>query len=749
MSLQPAFTSTNVSAQDGEDAIDLQQIFSLLWSAKWRVLLVTFGVVLLGILYVLVARPVYEADGVVQVEDPNSGIAASLGSSELGTLLGAPMKTEAELQILRSRMVLDKVIGHLKLDIEVSPKYFPVIGAPIVQRYKDVDTLAPPMLGLSSFAWGGEKIEVTTLDVPADLLDKQLIIRSGDGGSFTLEDTDAQRLLSGHVGEVVTAASPYGPIKIFVRELRSRPGTRFKVRRLSQEHTLNMLLDKLTITEQGKDSGVIGLSYRGPTARNVTEIVNNIEDAYLAQNVERRSAEAQQSLEFLQRQLPELKAKVDNAQRNLNAYQVQKGSVDVTKETDLVLQQSVDLETQRIQLEQQREQALLRFTKDHPAIRAIDAQLIGIAREEAELKQRTAALPETQQEILTLQEDLDINTQLYTSLLNSTQQLQVTKAGTIGNVRIIDYALLPLGPVLPKPTLVLVLSLMLGLMLGVANVYLQTALQRGIDRPEEVERALGVPTYASVPYAAIQKRLARAMSRKEHGDFVLALVDTENPAVESLRSLRTSLHFAMLEAANNVVMLTGPTPGLGKSFVSVNLGAVLAQAGKKVVIVDGDLRRGRLSRYFDILQTPGLSDYVANSADLGSVVQKTKVEGLCLVTKGTTPPNPAELLMHERFAGFVKYLSSQFDYVLIDTPPVLPVTDAAIVGRLAGSTLLVLKAGEHTIRVVEETARRLQQAGVKVNGVIFNQMGARMGSYGYGTYGYGYGYSYSSHYRSE
>ncbi|HEY0916388.1 MAG TPA: polysaccharide biosynthesis tyrosine autokinase, partial [Solimonas sp.] len=467
---------------------------------------------------------------------------------------------------------------------------------------------------------------------------------------------------------------------------------------------------------------------------------------YQRQNVERRSAEADQTLTFLKQQLPEIKQRLEVAEAALNGFRLRQGSADLSKETELILQQSVDFETKRFELVQKREEATRRFTTNHPVVQAVDAQLRQIEREQATVNARVKGLPDTQQELLGLARDVEVNTALYTSLLNSSQELQVAKAGTVGNVRIVDYAVRPLGPAKPNRRSVLGLSVVLGILIGVGIVLIRRAMHQGVEDASEVERVLGLPTYASIPFSDEQRKIIRAIKKEGSGSGqILAAVDSGNLAVEALRSLRTSLHFALLEAPNNIVMLTGPSPGLGKSFVSINLGAVLAMSRKRVVVVDADLRRGHLHDYVSGKREPGVSDYVAGDVDYDSLLQTTSVDGLCCIPTGTVPPNPAELLLHERFTELLKRLSAEFDYVLVDTPPVLAVTDAAVIGRLAGCTLLVLKAGEHPMRAIDETARQLRQAGVALRGTIFNQVGMRGGKYGYG-YGYGYGYSYGYKY---
>ena len=736
-----------VGAETAEGGIDLRRLFDLLLSGRWTILLVAGGVFALTLAYCLLAAPTYKADGLIQVEQNASkgglgGSAQQFG--EISSMLfGTPVETQAEIQVLHSRMILNQIIDKLNLEVFAAPKYFPLIGGAIYRANHDAAAPVSAPWPFSSYAWGGESVAVSTWDVPEEFLGKKFTLIKTAAG-FSVEDPKGKQLLQGKIGETVNAQTDAGRFTIFVRELQARPGTQFNLVRFSRQSVLGVLSKKLQIAEQGRQSGVITVSYTGGSPQAVTDFINTLEDSYLRQNVERRSATAEQSLEYLQKQLPQLKEQVDNAQLRLNAYQSTHGSVDVTEETQLVLKQTVNLDSQRLQLQQQREELLQRFTPEHPAVKALDEQIRSLDAAKGKIGQQVEKLPNTQQEIFSLMRDLDVSNELYAQMLNSIQELQVAKAGTVGNVRIVDRALEPLEPVSPKTRLLLPAAMIIGLLIGMGVVLFQRAMLKGVDDPAELESSLGLVTYAMVPFSAAQRRLHRNLGRQNDSKHsILAAIHGDDLAVEALRSLRTSLHFALLEARNNVIMLTGPAPGLGKSFVSLNLGAVLALSGKKVVTVDADLRKGYFHSYMYASAEPGLSDYVAGSAEFSTVCHSGPIEGLDIIFRGTIPPNPAELLMHERFSQLIKQLSAQYDYVIVDTPPVLAVTDAAIVGQLAGSTLLVLKSAEHPLREIEEAYKRLVAAGVVVKGVLFNQVGARAGSYGYRNYGYTY-YRYDS-----
>jgi tyrosine-protein kinase Etk/Wzc len=267
--------------------------------------------------------------------------------------------------------------------------------------------------------------------------------------------------------------------------------------------------------------------------------------------------------------------------------------------------------------------------------------------------------------------------------------------------------------------MVVALALLLGAGLGVAVAFARNALDHGVEDPEALERSFGVGVHASVPFSAAQIEGERAGKR---GTIipVLSATTPDDLAVESLRSLRTSLQFALVEARNNVVAIGGPAPGVGKSFVSTNLAHLLGEAGKRVVVVDADLRRGHLHRYYGGERERGLSDVIGGQVALEEALRPAASANVQFVSTGSIPPNPAELLASERFQRVLADLSARFDLVILDLPPILAVTDAAVVGRLAGVNLLVLRAGRHPLREIAAALRALGRAGVRVHGFVLN-----------------------------
>jgi tyrosine-protein kinase Etk/Wzc len=708
------------------DAAAMGDLLGLLLD-RWRsIAAIAVGSLLLSLLYAFTATPVYRTNVLLQVEERESGFG---GMEEFSWLTTGRTPTEAEIEILRSRMVLSQTIEQLNLNLHVAPRYFPVIGGAIARRAAD-DALAEPWLGLDRYAWGGERLQIDRLQVERELEGRPLELIVDGPGRYTLFDHEDRMLLSGSVGAPADGAGA----ALFVSDLRARPGTRFEVVYQHPLTTFEELRERFMVSERGEQTGILELSLEGTDTEQTAAALNAIANIYLRQNVERRSVEAAQSLEFINDQLPELKAQVEAAEQSLNSFRVEKGSVDLSLETQGLLSQLTELEGKLSEMQLERVERSRFYTPEHPAMLALDEQQRELERTRSDLATQIRALPDAEQDALRLTRDARVSNELYTLLLNRVQELRVVRAGTVGNVRIIDAAFVPRTPFKPRKGLIVGIGLMLGLALGIGLLLLREKIDTSMRDPKVLEQSFGLPVYAIVPRSEAE---IRTRAKRPAGMSLLAVSDPHDPAVESLRSLRTSIELLFHSAPNRIITIGAATPDAGKSFVSANLAALLSQVGKTVLIVDGDLRRGHLHRELGVEQRPGLSDVVAGQAKVSESVRQVD-NRLFLLPTGASVPNPAELLAKPRMAILLAELAKLYNVVLIDAPPVLAASEAATLARFGGVNLIVVRNGRQKRREVEIALDRLEQAGVKPQGFIFNDLtaGSREAYAGYRYYRY-------------
>lgn len=711
-----------------DDEIDLSEVIAVIRENRLLIALVTAGMLILGIAYAFFATPVYRADAMIQVDDDSGAGSINDKLGDLASLFDNKATADAEIELIRSRMVVDQAVRELHLDIDVKPHYFPVIGA-LIARRASADSLADPVLGMSRFAWGGEQLGVAQFNVPATLYDEAFTVVVGTGQHYELLDPDGNFVLRSRVGDAAQAVTHYGPVQLKLDRMVARAGMKFDLTRSSTQLTTADLQEALDINEKTKQTGIISVKLYGKDADRTTATVNTIASLYVQRNVDRKSAQAQQMLSFLANQLPQLSADLDQAEERYNTFRAKNGTVDLEEEGKLLLQSIVDSKTKLVELQQQRADLVQRFTAVHPSVAAIDARISELVQQEDQFNRKVSAMPDMQQQALRLMRDVRVDTDLYTKLLDSTQQLRVLKAGQLGNVRTVDYAVVAEKPVWPKKLIVIPGAAVLGLLLGCAIAFVRRTLNRGLESPAEIERAVDVPVYAIISRSARQLALQQSIRRAASKPRVLAAAFPEDVAVEGIRSLRTALQFGILKSDNNILMLTGPRPGVGKSFLSVNLAAVLAASGKRVLLVDADMRRGNVHTYFSLPSKPGLSDVIGGSVP-DSAIHRQALPGLDVLMSGTVPSSPAELLMSERLGQLLAQFGKQYDVVIVDSPPVLAVTDPVLIGKHAGATLLVMRHGRHSAAELGETTRQLNSAGVEVNGILLTDVPQRASSYG-------------------
>jgi len=716
-----------------EDTIDLKELFFSL-IAQWKLIaLCTILSLVCALLYLRTTPDTYAVDALVQVEDSKGTSAALLG--DLSQMIEQKSPAQAEIEILKSRLILGSVIHNLNLDIQVSSTEDSflqrLLHKPDYQTQYSENSIL--------FKDGNKSFDIRQFEIPAYYLDKTLLLNFSEK-NFSLTDAGTgQVLFEAPLNKASQLNSKYGmwKVAIFSQDQFNAP---YNIRKLSLPAAINTISASYSVAEKGKMTGILGLNYQGQDKEHITQVLNAILASYKQQNIERRSAETAQTLKFLDEQLPDLKRQLDKAEREFNSFRQQYNTVDVTKESELYLTQSITLETQKIELQQKQAEMAAKYTSEHPLMREINAQLAAINNKIGELNTTLKRLPELQRRYLQLFREVEVNQQLYTALLNSYQQLRVAKAGEIGNVRIVDTAVEPIAPIKPKKAQILVLALFLGAFLGTLLALLRNMMRSGVKDSSQIENELDLPVYATVPRSPVQESRIKLLKKKKHIP-ILAVKNSDDIAIESLRSLRTAVNFALANAKNNIIMIAGPAPEVGKSFISTNLSAIFAQSDKRVLLIDADMRRGYLHKYFNVNTQPGLSEYLNGQNNLSDVIHETEIKNLYMMSRGKSPANPSELLSSATFGTMLEQLSSQYDHIIIDTPPVLAVTDGIIISQYSGVNLIIARHAKTQMKELEITVNRFEQAGVKVNGFILNDIQRTAAGYGYG---YNYAYAYQA-----
>lgn len=714
----------------------MSNLLDTLYAGRKTILVATAAVTLVGVLYAALAHPVYESDMLIQVEESPNPAKSAL--SDLSSQFAIKTQATAEIEVLRSRMVVSSAVDATKLYIRTAPRYFPVIG-----RWMSHHLGLEGWSGKGGYAWGDEAIDIKQFDVPERLHGKPFVLTWHGEGAYTLEGNGLK--LDGHVGQPLHEAVTGGSIDLLVNHIDAQPGVRFDIGRDSELNAIQALQNSLMISEKGKESDVIGVALDGADPVLTATILNAIGNEYVRQNAQRTQEEAEKSIAFLDKQLPVLKTQLEKAENEYNTFRSAHGAVNLSAESAALLQSSSTAQQRIAELRQQRAQLMARFTPDNPALVAVDGELGEAEKALAQLSAQTRALPPIEQGLVRLQREVTVDTNIYTNLLNNREQLRLLKAGRVSNVRMIDAAVPTESPVRPKRAVLVVAAFFTGLFAGIGLVLLRQRLNRGVTLVDEIETGTGLAVFAAVPRSRIQQNMTRRLPQQVPGsNTVLAHTAAFDAAVESLRSFRSALEHSLQDAENRVVLLAGPTPMVGKSFVSVNLAAVFGAAGKRVLLIDADLRRGTLNRHVSVPSTPGLTDIVGCEHDYEEVVHPEVMPGVDFVATGGYVMNASELLRAHTFSDFVEWANSHYDLVLIDAPPVLPVADAGIIGKLAGTVFMIARQGSTSVTELRESVRRFEQVGVPIRGVIFNDMTSRPGRYGsdYAAYGYSsYGFA--------
>ncbi|MGH8273563.1 MAG: polysaccharide biosynthesis tyrosine autokinase [Gammaproteobacteria bacterium] len=701
-----------------EEGMDLREIAAVFWNGKWIIAGITAIVLALALIYAFLATPIYQANALIQIQEQQNQQLGGASADVFSMLLPTAAPAQTEIAIMESRSVIEPTIKKEHLDIIV-------------------DDGDPPYSG----SHADPKVRIASLAVPDDWVDKDLKLVPEGGGDYKLLSPSGKTLLEGKVGE--TASTRGGAVKILVTRLDVPKGGGFPVKRVYDQEAVESLNNNFSAVEQGNDTGIVSLTLQGPHPVQTRNILNTLLNQYIRQNVAAQASQARQSLVFINKQLPKVNHTLNTAESELTKYRTEKGVVNLDAQAKSLLQSLTGLESQLTQIKLTQSSMQQRFTGNYPGLQALQGQTQDINNEINAVKSQIGNLPGKEKEYVSLLQKVQVYQQLYTALLSKSQDLQIAEAATTGSARIVDYAVTPIKPIAPRKALIGGLGLILGLFLGIVFVFLRRALTRSVRDASELENEFGLPVYAVVPHSDRQANLAKKAKSKRHGLIpVLAVADPEDPAVESVRSLRTSVNFALKDAERKIITMGGCMPGIGKSFLSINLAHVLGASGARVLLVDADLRRGHLEKYMRGQKQPGLSQLLSGDVELEEAVQASPHEdNVDFLPSGPFPANPYELISTPRLEDVLARCAADYDYVVIDVPPILSVAEGLIISRFATMNFLVVKAGEQTLRELRVALDRMQQNGVRLAGFIFNDLSRQAASYTYGRYAKRYYYS--------
>ncbi|WP_368916485.1 polysaccharide biosynthesis tyrosine autokinase [Providencia vermicola] len=687
--------NTTKTSSAVSDEIDLLALFKILKSSYLKIGFFTLFFIVIGTAYSFLATPIYQANATLQY-DKMSQVSLLDQMSDVMPFANSNSQVDSEIEVIKSRMVLGKTVADLNLDTQVAPAGF-------------FDRL-----------WGDKaSVAISLYSLPEHLIGEPAIVTYLGENRYALHIDN--QTFEGKVGELLKQDE----ISLLVSSINAEAGQEFTLSKNARYSTIENLRKTLAIAEVGKGTGIISMEIKGADKAENVQILNSIIQNYVDQNTERKKEVTNNTLLFLDEYLPKVKAKLDNYENQLNAFRKKNESIDLSLEAKSALDSALQVEEKLNELTFKEVEIQQLYTRNHPAYQSLLDKRQQLLREKEKISKNIQKLPNTQQQIVRLTRDVESEQAIYNQLVAKQQELSVLNSGITADVRIIDSAESQPNAVAPKKALIMVLATILGFIVGCAYVIAREFFNNKIKGTEDID-ALGVNVYATIPFSTHEKKLIAAGNKRP-----LALENPADTAVEAIRSLRTSVYFSVMNQGNNLVMISSASPGVGKSFVTSNIAVVLANAGKKVLLIDTDLRKGRIHKAFGLSNKAGLSEYLAQQDITQPTIHHGVIENLDVICRGKNVTHSSELLMGERFKHLLDTVKGQYDIVVIDTAPILAITDSAIIGKYVGTSLLIAYYGVNTVKDVELSLKRFKQNDIEITGVILNGIDAKSDDYNY------------------
>lgn len=691
----------NTNTQLAEDTIDLKEFFFTLL-VQWKIILAcTLFTLICAGLYLSVAKKVYSVDAKIQVIDNNSnGLAglnsqlASLGSLAGINLGGGQQSIQTEIEVLQSRSILSKTIQDLHLDIQIQPSSF-------FERLTTEEFLTDYHHNAVLVNDNNQQFSIQQFDVPKDYLDQNLILKFSDKNFTLTSEETGEQVFKGILNQQPKTSPLRQTWGIAISSKQSLEG-QYIIQKQSELTAVKTILIDLQAEELSKQTGIIAVNYNGTDKQHIIKVLNNILQNYLNQNLETKSAEKEKTLAFLDQQLPQLKQNLEQSEQKFNAFRESHDTIDIQTESQLYLKQSVELETQKIQLEQKQAELAAQYTSEHPMMQEISAQIAVFNKKINDLNSSLKKLPKTQSEYLKYYRDVQVQTQLYTNLLGTYQSLSLAKAGETGNLRVLDYPVEPIKPIKPRKLIILALAIFIGGFIGVLIALLRSLSKTGVKHREEIELATGIKTYAELTVLS-----------KSEGSSLLAL-----------ETLIPTLRYQLQQKQHNVALLSSIVPDQNQTAIAQQLAIFMGQTGQKVLLVDSDLKHGQLAQSLNAKAQEGLSEYLRGQAEFNQVIQNTTYANLSIITCGLNNHETSLAMYPTTLAQLLQQAKEQYDYVILSATPILANSDSLNLAQHSGFNLALVQYAKTQLKEIELAKSYFENAGHTIDGIIFDQIPA-------------------------
>lgn len=757
------------------DELDLKQFIRDCIS-RWHYFVIA-GIIItcLAFVYIKFTLPVYEASGSVIVQDEKSGssIEDVLSSDLFGTSLSVP----TEIGILKSRQVMRKTIEKLGLGI---------------QYYNTTSVPSQPLYPRSPIVAVVDTIDRHILEQPFD-------ITIVDAGHYIVEteydDKDIPEFSftkKAAFGELVK--HKYFAFTIRLNDSLPVPekGTEFRFIVRSINKLSSDMLANLTVEALDKDADIISMRYTDVVPVRALDVLNTIGEVYIDRDVQDKAAVASLTLKFVDEQLNSTGQNLSQTEKEMQTFKERNSTVDLSAESQAMLAKLNDIDIQRVrnkieansldnlyqyvtehtdltnlaptslgipdpllveliggmqQLQNKRKSLAYGVKNDAPALKVLDQQIAemrstlienisSIRRRmsvtDQSLKSQLGTyetavrkVPEVERELIGIKRNFEVNQNIYTYLLQKKAETSIAKATVVSDNKILDNAALADEPVSPNKKLVAVLIALLTLLIPSGIILARNLLRTTVQNKEDITALTNIPVVGVIGHSADVSTLA-------------VMHKPKSAIAEAFRTIRTNLQFYGINNGKKVIMITSSVGGEGKSFITLNLATVLAMQNKKVIVLGLDLRKPKLFNDFQFRNDTGVTSFLAGGAALDSVIRKTTIEGVDLISSGPIPPNPAELLASNKMDEMISELRNRYDYVVIDTPPVGLVSDGLMIVPRADITLYIVRQNYSKLEYIRSLDGLAAEHKISNLSIVLNDSDfSRAGYYGYGHH-YGY-----------